>query len=48
MVRPVVGETTNGSVPSGTKRRADLAMDVLTYGAAVLAIVVVTLLSGVR
>ena len=48
MVRPVVRGTPSGVVPSGAKRRADLAMDILTYGTAVLAIVVVTLLSGAR
>ena len=48
MVRPVTGGAPTGVVPSRAKRRADLAMDILTYGAAVLAIVVVTLLSGVR
>lgn len=48
MVRPVTGGAPTGVVPSRAKRRADLAMDILTYGAAALAIVVVTLLSGVR
>ena len=48
MVRQVIGGTPRGVVPSSAKRRADLAMDILTYGAAVLAIVVVTLLSGIR
>jgi hypothetical protein len=47
MVRPVVH-----GVPVGTPRpgrdRADVAMDVLQYGTAILAIVVVTLLAVIR
>jgi hypothetical protein len=48
MVRPVVGQSPIGMVPSRAKRRTDLAMNILTYGTATLAIVVVTLLSGIR
>lgn len=47
MVRPVVE-----GVPRGARRigrdRADLAMDVLQYGTAILAIAVVTLLAVIR
>lgn len=47
MVRPVVD-----GVPLGAARvrrdRADIAMNVLQYGAAILAIAVVTLLAVVR
>jgi hypothetical protein len=46
-VRPVIERA-----PLGAERvrhdRADIAMDVLQYGAAILAIVVVTLLAVVR
>jgi hypothetical protein len=48
MVRPIVG-----GVPAGAPRargvgRTDLAMNVLQYGTAIVAIVVVTLLAVVR
>lgn len=48
MVRPVSRRSLVGVADPRATHRADLAMDVLTYGAAVLAIVVVTLLAVVR
>jgi hypothetical protein len=52
MVRPVVGGASIGAAKShGVSHgvgRADLAMSVLQYGTAIVAIVVVTLLATVR
>lgn len=47
MVRPVVEGVPVGA-PEGRGRRADIAMNVLQYGTAILAIVVVTLLAVLR
>jgi len=47
MVRPVVEGVPIGA-PGARGRRTDLAMNVLQYGTAILAIVVVTLLAVVR
>lgn len=48
MIRPVVGESSLEESRLRRPARADLAMDVLQYGMAVIAIVVVTLLAVVR
>lgn len=51
MIRPLVGGRfgrTDVEIGRSEVRRSDLAMHVLTYGAAVVAIVVVTLLSGLH
>jgi hypothetical protein len=47
MIRPIVGEAPLGTPSRGGGRR-DLAMNVLQYGTAIVAIVVVTLLSVAR
>jgi len=48
MVRPVVGGVPVGLPRSRRADRADVAMNVLQYGTALVAIVVVTLLALVR
>jgi hypothetical protein len=48
MIRPVVGETPAGAPRSRRAARGDLAMNVLQYGTALVAIVVVTLLAVAR
>jgi hypothetical protein len=48
MIRPIVREAPLGAPQSRGGGRRDLAMNVLEYGTAFLAIVVVTLLSVVR
>ena len=48
MIRPIVGEAPIGAPDSRGGGRRDLAMNVLQYGNAIVAIVVVTLLSVVR
>ena len=47
MVRPVVEGVPLGAPRTG-RARADLAMNVLQYGTAILAIAVVTLLAVIR
>jgi hypothetical protein len=48
MITPVEGEAPSGARPSRGVGRTDLAMNVLQYGTAIVAIVVVTLLAVVR
>lgn len=48
MIRPIVGEAPLGATPARGGGRRDLAMNVLQYGTAIVAIVVVTLLSVAR
>ncbi len=48
MVRPVVGGVPAGASRSRRADRADLAMNVLQYGTAFVAIVAVTLLALLR
>jgi hypothetical protein len=48
MIRPIVGEPSSGAPASRGAGRSDLAMNVLQYGTAIVAIVVVTLLAVVR
>ena len=48
MIRPMVGEAPLGASQSRGGGRRDLAMYVLQYGTAIVAIVAVTLLSVVR
>jgi hypothetical protein len=47
MVRPVVDGVPVGA-PRPGRDRADMAMDILQYGTAILAIIVVTLLAVIR
>ena len=48
MIRPIVGGASIGSGNTRGVARTDLAMSVLQYGTAIVAIVVVTLLATVR
>jgi hypothetical protein len=48
MIRPIVREAPLGAPQSRGVGRRDLAMNILQYGTAFVAIVVVTLLSVVR
>lgn len=48
MIRPIVGGLPLGAPETRGAKRSDLAMDVLQYGTAIVAIVVVTLLAVVR
>ena len=48
MIRPIVGNAPLGGPQSRGGGRRDLAMNVLQYGTAIVAIVVVTLLSVAR
>ena len=48
MIRPMVGEAPLGASQSRSGGRRDLAMYVLQYGTAIVAIAAVTLLSVVR
>ena len=48
MVRPVVRGVPLGAPASRQTRRPDLAMNLLQYGMAIVAIVVVTLLAVIR
>jgi hypothetical protein len=48
MIRPIVGEAPLGGPQTRDGGRRDLAMNVLQYGTAIVAIVVVTILSVVR
>lgn len=47
MIGPRVGSA-SVDAPTPRKRRADLAMDILQYGTAIVAIMVVTLLAVAR
>ena len=48
MARPIPGGVPIGATRSRGIGRPDLAMNVLQYGTAIVAIVVVTLLAGIR
>ena len=48
MIRPIVGEAPLGAAKSRDGGQRDVAMYVLQYGTAIVAIVAVTLLSVVR
>lgn len=48
MIRPIVGDAPLGVPQRGGGGRRDLAMNILQYGTAIVAIVVVTLLAVVR
>jgi len=48
MIRPTVGRAPSGAPAVRGAARSDLAMNVLQYGTAIVAIVVVTLLAVVR
>jgi hypothetical protein len=48
MIRPIVGEAPLGASESRGAGRSDLAMNILQYGTAIVAIAVVTLLAVVR
>jgi hypothetical protein len=48
MIRPIVGGAPVGAPEARAAGRSDLAMNVLQYGSAIVAIVVVTLLAVVR
>lgn len=48
MIRPIVGGAPLGAPETGGEVRSDLAMNILQYGTAIVAIVVVTLLAVVR
>ena len=48
MIRPIVGGVPVDREESGGPGRSDLAMSVLQYGTAIVAIVAVTLLAVVR
>ena len=48
MIKPIVGESSVGERRLRHAARSDLAMNVLQYGMAIVAIVVVTLLATVR
>jgi hypothetical protein len=48
MIRPIVGDAPMGARRSRGGGRRDLAMNVLQYGTAIIAIVVVTLLGLLR
>jgi hypothetical protein len=48
MIRPIVGGPSSGAQASRGAGRSDLAMDVLQYGTAIVAILVVTLLAVAR
>lgn len=48
MIRPIGGDASMEEPRRRRAARADLAMDVLQYGMAIVAIVVVTLLAGVH
>lgn len=45
MIRPIVGGTPLGAPETDGAGRSDLAMNILQYGTAIVAIVVVTLLA---
>jgi hypothetical protein len=47
MIRPIV-RGTSIDVPEARSRRTDLAMNILQYGTAIVAILVVTLLAVAR
>ena len=47
MIQPIVGGASR-TVPEGRSRRADLAMNILQYGTALVAILAVTLLAVAR
>lgn len=48
MIRPILGRAPLGTPEIRVAARSDLAMNVLQYGTAIVAIVVVTLLAVVR
>lgn len=48
MIRPIVGEAPLGAPEPRGAIRSDLAMNVLQYGTAIVAILVVTVLAIVR
>lgn len=48
MIRPILGGAPLGTPETRAAARSDLAMNVLQYGTAIVAIVVVTLLAVVR
>jgi hypothetical protein len=48
MLRPIVGDAPLGAPQSRGRGRTDLAMSVLQYGTAIVAIVAVTLLAVLR
>ncbi|MEX1170115.1 MAG: hypothetical protein WEE50_08245 [Chloroflexota bacterium] len=48
MIPPIVGEAPPGATESRGAAASDLAMNVLQYGMAIVAIVVVTLLAVLR
>ncbi len=48
MIRPIVGDAPLGAPQTRGGGRRDLAMNILQYGTAIVAIVVVTLLAVVR